>query len=135
MQLLENRLLNVEGDKMMPKRPIATVLGLLLILVWFFFLTRNKQPLCLIPCIVGASLLYIGYRPGRVSTIVFGHVCVVVGCYLVTWGVYLLPYCEPTLAHIFGRPLFWGLFSIFGGICALYHGFCRCFSVNRSDDE
>ncbi len=45
---------------------------------------------------------------------------------LVTWGLYLLPYCEPTLFYIFLRPLFWGLFSIFGGICAIFHGFCRC---------
>ena len=25
-----------------------------------------------------------------------------------------------------GRPLVWGLISIFGGICTIFHGFCRC---------
>ncbi|MHC4536696.1 MAG: hypothetical protein ACYS6K_22335 [Planctomycetota bacterium] len=97
---------------MLPKRPITAVLGLLLVLT---------------------SL--VGYKPGRVSLIVFGHACVITGCFLVTWGIYLLPYCKPKLAHVFGRPLFWGLFSILGGICALYHGFCRCFSAGRSNER
>ncbi|MBN2416067.1 hypothetical protein JXO52_09505 [bacterium] len=51
---------------------------------------------------------------------------VVSGCLLVTWGIYLLPVSRPVLAHIIFRPLFWGLVTIFGGICAIYHGFCRC---------
>lgn len=31
-----------------------------------------------------------------------------------------------SLYYIFGMPLFWEFFAIFGGICALYHGFCKC---------
>ncbi|MBN2566168.1 MAG: hypothetical protein JXB46_10705 [Candidatus Eisenbacteria bacterium] len=68
----------------------------------------------------------MGYRPGRVGLLVFGHTCIVVGSILVTWGIYLLPYSKPVWQHIFFRPLFWGLISIFGGICANYHGFCNC---------
>ena len=120
---------------MIPKRPITAVLGLLLVLIGILLLSKNKQLLCLVPCAVGVSLLYLSYKPGRVSLIVFGHVCVIAGCFLTTWGIYLLPYSEPKLAHIFGRPLFWGLFAIFGGICALYHGFCRCFSAGRSNKQ
>jgi len=59
---------------------------------------------------------------GRINTILG----ILLGCFLITWGIYLLPYSQPTLAHIFFRPLFWGLFSVMGGICANYHGFCRC---------
>ncbi|HIE05611.1 MAG TPA: hypothetical protein EYP58_02310 [bacterium (Candidatus Stahlbacteria)] len=58
--------------------------------------------------------------------ILFGHTCILVGAFLVTWGIYLLPNSRPTVVHIVTRPLFWGLFSIFGGLCALFHGFCRC---------
>lgn len=116
------------------KHPITTALGLFLFVIGLILLATNEQLLCIVPCFVGASLLYIGYKPGRVSLILFGHVCVIAGCFLTTWGIYLLPYCKPKLAHVFGRPLFWGLFAIFGGICALYHGFCRCFSAGRTEE-
>ncbi|MCP4581033.1 MAG: hypothetical protein GY839_05405 [candidate division Zixibacteria bacterium] len=66
-------------------------------------------------------------------TLVFGHTCIVVGAYLITWGILLLPHSEPTMAHVFGRPLFWGIFCLMGGICAIFHGFCRC--VTRQVDE
>ncbi|MBN2565799.1 MAG: hypothetical protein JXB46_08815 [Candidatus Eisenbacteria bacterium] len=75
---------------------------------------------------MGAALTFLAFHEGRVALIVFGHVCIVIGCALVAWGVYLLPYSEPTLGQVFTRPLFWGLISIFGGICSNYHGFCRC---------
>ena len=57
---------------------------------------------------------------------VFGHVCVIGGCYLVAWGINLLPVSSPTPLGILSRPLFWGLFSIFGGICANMHSSCKC---------
>ena len=57
---------------------------------------------------------------------VFGHVCIIGGCYLVAWGMNLLPVSDPTFMGILSRPLFWGLFSIFGGICANMHSSCKC---------
>jgi len=64
-------------------------------------------------------MLYLGWRGG-------GHVIVACGCFLVTYGIYLLPYAKPDLAHILGLPLFWGFFCLFGCICAIYLGFCHC---------
>ncbi|HVP06406.1 MAG TPA: hypothetical protein VMS71_01090 [Candidatus Acidoferrum sp.] len=80
----------------------------------------------IVPIVIGASLVYLALSRNRVATLVFGHACVVIGAYLITWGVLLLPYSQPRLAHILGRPLFWGIFSLMGGICAIFHGFCRC---------
>lgn len=116
---------------MKPRRLISAILGLGLTALGVYLFTLNRHPACLVPCAIGVGLLYLGWRPGRTSVIVFGHVCVVVGCFLVTLGVYSLPSGKPTLALVFGQPLFWGLFSIFGGICAIYHGFCRCVSGGR----
>ncbi|MGQ9622773.1 MAG: hypothetical protein ACUVTO_04920 [Candidatus Caldatribacteriaceae bacterium] len=62
----------------------------------------------------------------RAILLVFGHICIILGCLCVSWGIYLLPSSHPTLSHILIRPLFWGLFSIMGGVCANFHGFCRC---------
>jgi hypothetical protein len=120
---------------MKPEHPIAAVLGGMLVVVGVVVLAVSQHFAGLIPLTIGLSLAYLGYRPGRASLILFGHACVVTGCLLVTWGVYLLPHSEPTLSHILGRPFFWGLFSIFGGICAIQHGFCRCISVSHRSQE
>ena len=57
---------------------------------------------------------------------IFGHFCVVLGCFLFVWGMYLLPVSKPTFVDVLTKPLFWGLFSIFGGICANVHSYRRC---------
>jgi hypothetical protein len=54
-----------------------------------------------------------------IPVLVLGHVLIVGGCYLVTWGIYLLPISNPSPLGILSRPFFWGLISIFGGICAI----------------
>jgi len=89
----------------------------------------------IVPLVIGASLLYLAVKRGRVATLIFGHSCVVVGAYLITWGTLLLPYSRPTLANIFSRPLFWGIFSLMGGVCAIFHGFCRCVTKQAEQFE
>ncbi len=105
---------------------IRITLGIVLICFGGYSFYTGSSTAGVIPIIIGLSLCYLGFNKGRVATLVFGHVCIAVGAYLITWGIYLLPYSEPTVAHIFGRPLFWGIFSLMGGICAIFHGFCRC---------
>jgi len=112
-------------------KPVSFVMGVLLIALAVVFFIQFKNAKGIIPLSIGCSLIYIALKPGRVATLVFGHTLVVVGCMLVTWGLYLLPHSEPVLLHIFFRPLFWGLFSIFGGICAIFHGFCRCVMTGK----
>jgi hypothetical protein len=75
---------------------------------------------------VGILLSLLKFGESRTANVLFGHFCIFLGCFLITWGIYLLPYSKPTLIDIFTKPLFWGLFSLMGGICANYHGFCRC---------
>lgn len=86
-----------------------------------------------VPLVIGASLVYLAISRSRVGTLVFDHACIVVGAYLITWGVLLLPNSEPDLVGILGRPLFWGIFSLMGGVCAIFHGFCKC--VTRQSDQ
>ncbi len=108
------------------KNPVSFTIGVLLILFGIFLAVAAKSFKGLVPFSIGCSLVYLGFKPGRTATLIFGHLLVVAGCMLLTWGLYLLPYSKPVMAHIFMRPLFWGLVSIFGGICAIFHGFCRC---------
>jgi len=105
---------------------VTLVLGAILFVLGVLTSANGGLTAGIIPLGIGLTLIYLGWRGGRIATLVFGHIAIALGCYMVTWGIYLLPHSDPTVAHIFGRPLFWGLFSIFGGLCANYHGFCKC---------
>lgn len=111
---------------MKPRSWITLILGIVLAVFGIVALVIYGSAPGAIPLLIGGSLCYLGWRGGRTAVLVFGHTCIGIGCAMITWGIYLLPYSKPTLAHIFARPLFWGLFSLFGGICANYHGFCQC---------
>lgn len=111
---------------MKPSNLITLILGIIFIVFGILILVTIKEISGLIPLFVGGALFYIGWHGGRTALIVLGHLLIVLGCFLITWGIYLLPYSKPILSHIFTRPLFWGLFSLMGGICANYHGFCQC---------
>lgn len=112
---------------MRPSR-ITAGLGIVLIALGILGIITSQSMASIIPLIIGAALVVLALKPGRVATLVFGHCCIVIGAYMITWGILLLPYSEPKMMHIFGRPLFWGIFSLMGGICAIFHGFCRCVS-------
>lgn len=110
---------------MKPSR-ITGALGIVLMTLGIWGFITSQSIAAAVPFVIGGSLLFLAVKGGRIATLVFGHTCIVVGAYLITWGILLLPYSEPKMAHIFGRPLFWGIFSLMGGICAIFHGFCRC---------
>ena len=111
---------------MKPRSLITVILGMVLAVLGIVTLIIYRSATGAIPLLIGGSLVYLGWCGGRTATLVFGHTTIVIGCAMITWGIYLLPVSKPTLAHILARPLFWGLISLFGGICANYHGFCQC---------
>jgi len=108
-------------------------LGIVLIIFGIFLFFKDHGMAGVVPSLVGCCLVYLSFNRGKVATLVFGHTCILIGAYLITWGFLLLPYSEPSIAHIFFRPLFWGIFCLMGGICAIFHGFCRC--VNKQVDQ
>jgi len=116
-----------------PQSIVTLILGIALFVLGVLSLISNLSIGSIIPLLIGISLIYLGWAGTRTALIVFGHACIVVGCFLITWGLYLIPYCKPTLLHVFGRPLFWGFFCLFGGICAIYHAFCNCVKCPKRD--
>ncbi len=108
-------------------RTMVRYLVAALLLAFSLYITLTAGLLHGLPSLlVAIGLFYMAIVPGRVATVLIGHLFVVLGCFLITWGLYLLPACRPELAHILLRPLFWGLICLFGGICAIFHGFCHC---------
>ena len=117
----------------MRKSPVTAIIGVALFGYGVFSLVTEGIGAAIIPLVIGAGLAYVAFASGRMPLLIFGHVLVVLGCLLITAGVYLLPQSSPTLRDIFGRPLFWGLISVFGGVCTIYHGFCGCIRSRRKD--
>lgn len=113
--------------------PISFILGVLLSLLGAWWLTVTRMAVKFIPLFIGFALIYLGWRGGRRANLVFGHILVICGCFLITYGIYLVPRAKPDLAHILGMPLFWGFVVLFGGWCTIYHGFCHCIT-SRSQD-
>jgi len=105
---------------------VTFALGVALVALGIVSFVLGRAWTSFLPTLFGASLVWLGWRGSRVALLVFGHATVVLGFVLITWGLYLLPYSKPVAAHIFGRPLFWGMFAVGGGVCAIYHGFCKC---------
>jgi len=114
---------------------INLILGVLLAAFGIYNFIKGGGAAGIIPLAVGISLIFLSRSKSRAGVLVFGHTCIVVGAFLITWGIYLLPYSEPKMAHIFGRPLFWGIFCLMGGICAIFHGFCRCITKQVNEFE
>jgi hypothetical protein len=110
---------------------VTLILGVFLTIFGIVGIILERNAGILVPLVIGLALIYLGWRGGRTPLLIFGHACIVVGCMMVTWGIYLLPYSKPILLHIFARPLFWGMISIMGGVCAIYHGFCQCVSRQK----
>ncbi|MFP4458740.1 MAG: hypothetical protein ACLFSQ_04020 [Candidatus Zixiibacteriota bacterium] len=85
--------------------------------------------------IIAVGLLFIVFKPGRIGQIVFGHIAIVAGAMLITGGILIAPFFTEAIRQnngnitplqIFANPLFWGFISTGGGVCSIYHGFCRC---------
>lgn len=90
------------------------------------------DPVRLIGLTVGIFFLFFGWKIGwtrhRGLTLVLGHVAVTLGCLVAAWAVYQLPALTraPTLVEVLDLPLFWGLFTLMGGVCMINHGTCAC---------
>jgi hypothetical protein len=112
---------------------VGTILGLGLVLLGLAVMLTVSGLGGVVPLAIGLGLMFTSWQGGRVGMIVFGHICIVLGCFLITWGIYLLPFSQPTIKDIFFRPLFWGMFSVMGGICSIYHGFCGCVRGRNRD--
>ncbi len=116
------------------KSVITLILGIGLLVFGIYHLVVALYFWGIMKVIIGGALIFLSFSRNRTGLIVFGHLAIVSGCMLVTAGLYYAPLITESirtsgtmkLVYIFGMPLFWGLFAIFGGICSIYHGFCKC---------
>jgi hypothetical protein len=90
------------------------------------------SPLRLIGIAVGLFFIIFGWKIGWTGnknfTTVLGHIAVAVGCLVTAYALYQIPFLKspPTFIEVLDMPLFWGIFTIFGGFCMITHGYCSC---------
>lgn len=96
-------------------------------------------PVRLITVAVGVFFMLFGWKVGwtrypAVSTWL-GHAAIVIGCLVTAYAVYQVPFitAPPSVIGVLDLPLFWGLFTIFGGYCMITHGYCAC-CIRRAAD-
>ncbi|RLC57794.1 MAG: hypothetical protein DRH89_02675 [Candidatus Cloacimonadota bacterium] len=113
---------------------VGLILGLGLLAFGIYHLIISMYLWAIIKILIGAGLIISKFVNNRYGTIIFGHMTVVAGMMLLTAGIYYVPLIakeiektgELKIIYLFAMPLFWGFFATLGGICAIYHGFCKC---------
>jgi hypothetical protein len=102
---------------------------MLLCSVQFLF---SFAPVRLIGIAVGLFFMIFGWKIGwtgnKKITALIGHIALTVGCLVSAYAAYQIPFIKtpPSIIEIFDMPLFWGLFTIFGGYCMITHSYCSC---------
>ena len=113
---------------------VGFILGLGLLAFGIYHLIIGMYLWAIIKILIGSGLIVSKFVKNRYGTIIFGHITVVAGLMLLTAGIYYVPMIakqiektgELKIIYIFAMPLFWGFFATLGGVCAIYHGFCKC---------
>ena len=113
---------------------VGLILGIGLLAFGIYHLIIGLYLWAIIKLLIGSGLIVSKFVKNRYGTIIFGHITVVAGIMLLTAGIYYVPIIakqiektgELKIIYIFAMPLFWGFFATLGGICAIYHGFCKC---------
>ncbi len=81
---------------------------------------------------VGVFFIYwglsIGWTKNRNLSVIIGHIAIIAGSIVSAYAFYQVPFLSkaPTFFEVLDLPLFWGIFTIWGGNCMIKHGYCSC---------
>jgi hypothetical protein len=114
------------------KARITFGIGVFVLLLGIVQFALSHNPMRLISVAVGNLFVFWGWKIGwathRRLIVLLGHFAIAVGCLCATYGLCQIHFLSemPTVAQVLDMPLFWGLFSVFGGMCMIKHGHCAC---------
>jgi hypothetical protein len=120
------------------RAPITFAIGLAVALLGTGQFLFDHSPIRLLTVVLGLFFLVFGWLVGwtrfRGFTILLGHLAITAGCLVTAYAIYQIPGMKtaPTLLEVLDLPLFWGLFTLFGGVCMIQHGSCAC-CIRRHD--
>lgn len=114
------------------KARITFTIGVVVTLLGCVQFLLDQQPIRLVTVGVGLFFVcwgwFIGWTHHRGLTLTLGHLAVTLGCLVTAFGLYQIPFQSkaPGFLEVLDLPLFWGLFTLMGGICMIQHGSCAC---------
>jgi len=114
------------------KAKITFYIGLVVLVLNLIQFLISMDMIRLIGVGVGAFFVFWGLQYGwtkkRNLTVIIGHIALVAGCLVTAWSIYQIPFMDnaPSFIEVLDLPLFWGLFTLWGGNCMISHGYCSC---------
>lgn len=114
------------------KARITFFIGVIVTALSLIQLIISYDPIRIVGIAVGLFFMFWGFAYGwtrnRNVTVVVGHLAIVMGILVTSYAIYQIPYMvkAPALWEILDLPLFWGLFTIWGGNCMITHSYCAC---------
>lgn len=116
-------------------------IGLLVLLLSIIQLILESNPIRFIGIGIGIFFIIFGWKIGwtrnRNFTVFLGYLALVLGCLVTTYAIYQIPFITkaPAFIEVFDMPLFWGIFTIFGGYCMITHSYCTCAIKMHNDNQ
>lgn len=107
-------------------------IGAFVLLLSIVQLILTGDPVRIVGIGIGLFFVIFGWKIGwtrnRNFTVLLGHIAVTLGCLVTAYGLYQIPFITraPSFFEVLDLPIFWGLFTIFGGQCMITHAHCAC---------
>lgn len=114
------------------KAKITFYIGVFVALLSLVQIIVSYEPSRFIGIVVGFFFIFWGWKVGwtqyRNVSIIVGHIAITIGSLVSAYALYQIPFLPtaPSIVEVLDLPLFWGIFTIFGGNCMVKHGSCSC---------
>ncbi len=114
------------------KAKITFYIGVIVVLLNIVQMILSYEPIRFIGIAVGLFFVFwglkVGWTQNRNLSVIIGHVAITIGSIVTAYAIYQIPFLKaaPSYVEVLDLPLFWGVFTIWGGNCMITHGYCSC---------
>ncbi len=120
------------------KARITFYIGVIVALLNIIQIILSYESIRFIGIAVGLFFVFwglkVGWRQNRNLSVIVGHIAITIGSIVTAYAIYQVPFLKvaPSYIDVLDLPLFWGIFTIWGGNCMITHGYCSC-SIKMHD--
>lgn len=114
------------------KARITFYIGVIVALLNIIQIVLSYEPIRFVGIAVGLFFvfwgLHVGWTQNRTLSVIVGHIAITTGSIVTAYAIYQIPFIKvaPSYIEVMDLPLFWGIFTIWGGNCMIAHGYCSC---------
>ncbi len=114
------------------KARITFYIGVIVAILNIIQIILSFEPIRFIGIAVGLFFIFwglkVGWTQNRNLSVIVGHIAIIIGSIVTAYAIYQVPFLKvaPSYFEVLDLPLFWGIFTIWGGNCMITHGYCSC---------